>query len=189
MKKITVKELKTFINDEIEKKRENISLYEKVEFILKHFEGKKISKRIVTKFQKVYPDFDCYLSHEYSMYYLCIKKKETKEFKKFLIGYESENIVSVKPIENVTRGFEYFSNCYGGAERECIDQAYELFFDDEKLNKIVTVYNNYLLSLIEINKIKNINAFSINTKIFKFMGLDLGKIQYISEREIEEFEK
>lgn len=168
MKKVTLSEIKESLKEVIKRESANYAIYLKVERVLKNFEGKAISKRIETEFRKQFPEHYCQLIHEYGMFHLNISptnKFNYNEQLHFLIGYENENIVSIEPIPNVTRGFKYFSNCYGEAERERLEKNSALLADTAKLKQIVKALNNFVDSCKELKILHNYDSFYSFLKI------------------------
>jgi hypothetical protein len=112
MKRIDAQAIANAIQNRIAEQERTYSIYLKVLEVLKDFEGNKISKRIETAFRKRYPEHYCHFVYEYSRYYLVVSSTKTNDYNnllKFLLGYDSENIITVDET-HYSRGFKYFSN-------------------------------------------------------------------------------
>lgn len=177
MKKITVKELSQAISQELAISEKKYEIYQKLESILKDFEGKKISKRIETAFKKKFPEHWCNFSHEYSMYYMYICPTDKFVYNdrlQFLIGYDNEDIISIEKTE-FSRGFQYFSGCYGIHKLKRIEEKKNLLKDLQKLENICNVVNAYQDACKDMNQI-NMNIQYI---VYKLADIESSKIPYI----------
>ena len=112
------------IENYIQQESEYIKEHNKIIDILKPLEGKTINGQTLNK--KRLNGFK--FKHEYSMFYIVGKFEH-------LIGYSTENIISIEPIEGVTRGFKHFDACYGSAAENRIKQTQNLDID-----KVVKVF-------------------------------------------------
>ena len=125
------------IENYIQQENEYIKEHKLIIDILKPLEGKAINGQTLNK--KRLNGFK--FKHEYSMYYLVGKFEH-------LVGYTSENIISIEQIEGVTRGFKYFDACHGDAAENRIKQAQNL--DVDKVVKVFGAIEKNFNSLREL---------------------------------------
>lgn len=121
------KQFDEILEAEIAQEKADIAEHDEIKAIILPLVGKLINGQTLNK--KRLGDKFSFIT-KYQMYYI---KGERHEH---LIGYvNSENIIAVDPIPNVSRGFEYLDACCGRAARERIaqieaidrDKAFKLF--------------------------------------------------------------
>ncbi len=136
---MTKKQFKTILEAYKAQELKYIAEHLQIRAILLPLIGKPINGKTLNS--KVLGDFK--YSCEYGS--LCYIKGEYTH----LIGYsDSENTIAVEPIEGVSRGFDYFDNCHGGAAQERINQIDSLDF--EKAYNIYSQIDKHFNKLREL---------------------------------------
>jgi len=99
-KEINLNEKWESIQDKIKDQKINYELWKKIESSLQKHEGKKITKRIETALKKDFPEYTIYLENLYGMYHIVLWGNgiEYQKNIRYLIGYESSNIINMKEI-------------------------------------------------------------------------------------------
>lgn len=142
--KLTKKVFKQILDNYVIEEKKYIAEHNKVKEILKPLEGREISGRLFNP--KVLNGFK--FETTVSMYYIIGEYRH-------LIGYNSENIISIEKSEH-SRGFEYFDNCHGGAAMERVKQIENIDFEKayKIFNGINETFNKLLLLFGEVDKNK-----------------------------------
>jgi hypothetical protein len=118
---MTKQDFKNILSSYVAEQQSYINEHNEIKAILLPLVGKPINGRTLNK--KVLGEKFTF-SVEYGS--LCYVKGEYTH----LIGYaNSENIIAVEPIENISRGFNYFDACNGRAAQDRIHQIQNMDFD------------------------------------------------------------
>jgi hypothetical protein len=119
------------------------------------FDGKPITKRIATAVEKALPEYTVYYERQYGMFHVIIWGNgiEYGDRLSLLLGYESAPTFHIGEPDKQHSGFEYYSCCYGSAEKERIDQTQKLLVDDRKLQRVADVVDNLISARAAWNKL------------------------------------
>jgi hypothetical protein len=142
---ITVEQIRKIIQAEYDDDTLYNSIYKKLENALKPFDGKPVSKRMETAFNKAYPEYTTYWDDQYSLYYLAVysgdSKRDINHSLRFLIArkpfgshYAPEFDISKLSGDNAwaTRGVE---------ERNA--QRTKILNNEKHLHTIAKALNDY----------------------------------------------
>lgn len=121
--KTTVLEL---IKNQISQENDYIREHEQIKAILKPLEGKTINGVTLSKKRLSTFDVDNGYTYKlvvkYGMFHIEGKYSH-------LIGYDSEPVIHVNKVGDISRGFEYFDGCHGSAAQERIKQLESINID------------------------------------------------------------
>ena len=168
----TLKKVIETIRKDQRRESEGIAIFDLMVETFKPFEGKQITKRLATALQKVLPDDTIYFERQYGMYHIRIWGNGTPydQRRSFLLGYDTKPVYHEGEYHKKHSGFRDFSCCYGYAAIERNQQRETLLADEQRLQKIAKVINDYQAAKKALEGIDNFTTPSWYS-ILKEFGL------------------
>jgi hypothetical protein len=148
--------IKQSIIDEMQNEKRVHHIHKILVEVFKSFEGKKITKRMVTTLKKVLPGWVIYLRIEFGQINLALWEHNSRDKEEYFLGYtagEHGGIYREGKAEESHSGFEYYSNRTGAACLVRIKHAEQMLADPKTIMAIARKVDAFKKAKENLDKI------------------------------------
>jgi hypothetical protein len=152
----TRKIIKDSIREEMQKEKVCHHIHKILVSTFKKFEGKKITKRMVTALLEVLPGWHVTISYQYGQINLTVYQYHYNDRETYFLGYcdgEHGGLYREGKAEENHSGFEYYSNRTGEACLVRIKRAEQMLADPATITAIARKVDRFKKAKDELSKI------------------------------------